>query len=353
MSDNQEVENQPGLSVARLNIGRDNIGNETRRLIIHAIDHMGKTVAEAASLFKVNPSTVSSIKRTFYTEGGRIDKKPAGGNRRQILSEEHKRQILDWVDNCCTTSLAVLAQKCSENFGIRPSESTVSRALRSFHYTIKRVCLQPERRNTQDVIDQRQAYCSEFLEIMSRRESIFFIDESGFSCSMRSSYGRAVRGHPAVVRVPAIRTKNFSVCAAIGFDSVLCFEVKDRPYNAGLFLEFIEQIIEKLHISQLVNAVLIMDNVPFHHASSVRLAIENAGHILKFLPPYSPFLNPIENAFNQWKSGVKQSLPTNNAELLSAINTSASVISGDNCRNYYRHMETYIPRCLRSEVIED
>jgi transposase len=42
-----------------------------------------------------------------------------------------------------------------------------------------------------------------------------------------------------------------------------------------------------------------MDNVRFHRSEEVVTLIEAHGHFAVFLPPYSPFLNPIEELFNQ------------------------------------------------------
>ncbi len=47
--------------------------------------------------------------------------------------------------------------------------------------------------------------------------------------------------------------------------------------------------------------VIIMDNASIHRSKKVREVIENAGHILLYLPPYSPDYNPIENVFGTIK----------------------------------------------------
>lgn len=49
-------------------------------------------------------------------------------------------------------------------------------------------------------------------------------------------------------------------------------------------------------------SVIVMDNASFHKQSQTRQAIENAGHILEYLPPYSPHLNPIEHKWAQAKA---------------------------------------------------
>lgn len=48
--------------------------------------------------------------------------------------------------------------------------------------------------------------------------------------------------------------------------------------------------------------IIVMDNAAFHKSSAVKSIIEQAGHILEYLPPYSPDLNPIEKKWAQAKT---------------------------------------------------
>lgn len=49
-----------------------------------------------------------------------------------------------------------------------------------------------------------------------------------------------------------------------------------------------------------------MDNAPFHKRQDIQEAITQAGHILEYLPPYSPDLNPIEKKWAQAKAIRRQ-----------------------------------------------
>jgi transposase len=328
------------------------ISNEKRALIMHAIDTLGMSVRDVSQHYQVARSTISSIKRVFYSEGQRTRKKPNRGNTRTLLSAEQKSIILRWLDNDCSMTLPVIRRGCLTHFGINVSESTLSRVLRSFHYTIKRTSTVAERASSQDVIEQRIAYAREYLRIMSRRESIYFVDETGFNCLMRHKTGRAPIGQRAVTHVSAIRAKNFSLCVVYNIASMIHFEVLNRPYNTVNFVGFLEIVMEKFREQVITEAIVIMDNVSFHHSQSVKTIIEGAGHRIMFLPPYSPFLNPIENVFNQWKHWVKCSQPSNEDELFLAIQTGCQAITSQQCRNYYDHMEGFIERCLTGEEIE-
>lgn len=79
--------------------------------------------------------------------------------------------------------------------------------------------------------------------------------------------------------------------------------------------------------------------------------IFNLGHNLVWLPPYSPFLNPIENLFSKWKNGVKDRESMDEDGLYKNIHEAALDITDGDCQNYFLHMQKYISLCLRKEII--
>ena len=62
--------------------------------------------------------------------------------------------------------------------------------------------------------------------------------------------------------------------------------------------------------SSLPGDIVVMDNLPAHKVGGVREAIEPAGAILLYLPPYSPDFNPIENGVRQAQGTATRQLPT-------------------------------------------
>ena len=50
------------------------------------------------------------------------------------------------------------------------------------------------------------------------------------------------------------------------------------------------------------NAVIVLDNATFHKREDIKASVKDAGHILEYLPAYSPDLNPIEHKWAQAKA---------------------------------------------------
>jgi transposase len=112
-------------------------------------------------------------------------------------------------------------------------------------------------------------------------------------------------------------------------------------------------LLRKFGENGINNAILIMDNVPFHKCREIRERIMASGHTLLLLPPYSPFLNPIENMFSQWKEKVRRGNPRCEDELLYLIDWKFEEITPANCKNYYLRMLGFVNRCLKKEEIRD
>ena len=94
-----------------------------------------------------------------------------------------------------------------------------------------------------------------------------------------------------------------------------------------------------------------MDNVKFHHCSEVRETANIHFNEIMNLPPYSPFLNPIENMFSKWNGICKRKQPKNEWELFEAIEDGATLITEFDCEDYFRNMWFYITKCLNNEEI--
>lgn len=82
--------------------------------------------------------------------------------------------------------------------------------------------------------------------------------------------------------------------------------------------------------------IVIMDNLPAHKPAGVREAIERAGATLSFPPPYSPDMNPIENAFAKLKAMLRARAERSISALWDAAGAIVGLFSPDECANYFK-----------------
>ncbi|OMJ15724.1 hypothetical protein AYI70_g7064 [Smittium culicis] len=95
-----------------------------------------------------------------------------------------------------------------------------------------------------------------------------------------------------------------------------------------------------------------MDNVAFHKTEIIKEFIETTNFKLLYLPPYFPFLNPIENLFSKVKNYVRYSKPENESDLFNKINEGFESVTREDCNGYYRNMNKYLISSGRREIIE-
>ena len=83
--------------------------------------------------------------------------------------------------------------------------------------------------------------------------------------------------------------------------------------------------------------VVVMDNLPCHKVAGVAEAIQAAGCRLEYLPPYSPDLNPIENAFSKLKRGLRDWAARTAEGVYAALRGLITHFDLTECLNYFRH----------------
>ena len=108
--------------------------------------------------------------------------------------------------------------------------------------------------------------------------------------------------------------------------------VLDGPMNGAWFLAYIQQVLAP---TLKPGDVVIMDNLAAHKSTPVRDAIEAVGARLLFLPPYSPDLNPIENAFSKLKALLRKAAARSIEQLWDAIARIIQTYSPHECANYF------------------
>ena len=193
----------------------------------------------------------------------------------------------------------------------------------------------------------------EYLQNKPVYSSVIYIDEAGFSLSMRRSFGRSLSGTKANLKVKSIRSKNITLIAAISAEKVWTFHLENGPVNQDIFYNYISKLFNDLTNDGVQRALLVMDNVRFHKTNLIAQLIESSSHKLLFLPPYSPFLNPIEEFFHQVKTIVRSKSPQNFDQLTSAIMESPNDVSANHLNNYVNHSESYFARCINMEEIDN
>ena len=163
---------------------------------------------------------------------------------------------------------------------------------------------------------------------------MIFIDETGLNTKMARLRGRSPRGERCRAAVPHGHWKTTTFTAGLRLSGMAAPMVLDGPMDGAAFLAYVRRVL----VPELSPGdIVVMDNLPAHKVSGVREAIEAVGAELRYLPPYSPDFNPIENAFSKLKAILRAVAARTIDDLWAAVSVAIETFATDECQNYFAH----------------
>lgn len=349
---------------------RQRISQEDRERLVRAFEEPDQDYLTVADTLGINRSTARGIVSRYIREN-RTAERPRGGANNVKFNDEMRQCLEDIVNENCTLTIAAINTKLKERLPQMPivNDRTISKHLNGMLYTLKLSRVQPAERNRPDVIQSRQAYARWFLEDANLHQTIF-IDECGFNIWTARNHGRSKRGDRAYRQVCGQKGRNITICLAISPVFGLVHHIIQMGGMDGeSFNDFLVHTGQQLDGHDMHS--LIFDGAPAHR----RAEAPNDNTNVRILPPYSPFLNIVEQAISCLKANIKADLSSpelqnllgdrnaaRNAHLplgeyrKQLLEASARRCMGSitvpKCAAWFRLMQRYLPRCLAGERIE-
>lgn len=132
---------------------------------------------------------------------------------------------------------------------------------------------------------------------------IVYLDESGFAVDAPRTHGYAHRGARCYGQKDWHEKGRLNAIGAIVAFELITVRLWECTIDADVFLAWIKKALLPSLPDQ---SVIVMDNATFHKRSDIISAIESKGHMIEWLPSYSPDLNPIEKKWAQCKAQRRQ-----------------------------------------------
>ncbi len=163
---------------------------------------------------------------------------------------------------------------------------------------------------------------------------LVFIDETSANTKMVRLSGRCARGERLVSHVPQGHWKTITFVAALRRTGMRAPHTVDGSMTGVKFKAYVGR-----HLAPTLKHkdIVVIDNLPAHKAAGIRETIEARGATLRYLPKYSPDLNPIEMSFSKLKAHLRKSAERTIPRLRRSIRTFARTIPAREARNYFRH----------------
>lgn len=165
---------------------------------------------------------------------------------------------------------------------------------------------------------------------------LIFIDETALNTKMARLYGRSPVGQRCVGLVPHGHWRTTTFIAALRWDRLEAPFLIEGSANIEVFVAYVDHVLcPELHDGDEV----ILDNLCIHKTPKVAKLITARGARVRFLPPYSPDLNPIEQAFAKLKSHLRAAVARTLDELQAATATALHTFHPIHCRGFFRHAQ--------------
>ena len=163
---------------------------------------------------------------------------------------------------------------------------------------------------------------------------LVFLDESGLRLGTPPRYGWSKRGQDCEGTAVHGCWTTMTMMGAIGLDGFRGFGTFDFATSGDSFLAFVRR---ELCPALKPGDVVVMDNLAAHKVKGVRDAIENVGATVRYLPPYSPELNPIEKLWSKLKEQVRRSCTDTRDLFDDAVAAAMDSITASDLAGWYRH----------------
>ena len=274
---------------------------DLRERVIEAVE-TGASRREAAERFEVSvASAVKWVQR--WCEERSAAPKPRGGSVSPL--EEFAAEILVLIAEQPDLTLVETVTELRKK-RIRTSRSSLWRFLDRHNITLKK-SLQAAERQRADVARARRRWIRE--QGMLDPARLVFIDETAVSTNLARLRGvlQGASAAPTVI---------------------------EGAMTGEMFLAYVEQCLVP---TLRRNDIVAMDNCRVHLGPGVRRAIEKAGATLRYLPKYSPDLNPIEMPYSKFKTFLRKVAARTVVGLNRAIRSFIPQLGPKECANYFSH----------------
>jgi transposase len=163
---------------------------------------------------------------------------------------------------------------------------------------------------------------------------LVFIDETAVTTNLVRLNGRAPRGERVIGSVPLGTWQTITFVAALRHNKMTAPMVVEGAMNSEMFLAYVEQCLLP---TLKRNDIVVMDNCRVHLGPGIRQAIETARATLRYLPKYSPDLNPIEMPYSKFKAFLRKVAARTVPGLNRAIRSFIPQLGPHECASYFRH----------------
>jgi transposase len=285
----------------------------------------GLARGDGARRLEVSVRWVYQVKNRYERCGERGARKVGGYRRSRPVNLEGR--IQGWLNERVDSTLAELNQLLAQR-GIIIITTALWYKLNKWGLTFKKT-LHAGEQECKDVQAARHQWQQSQPTLDVTR--LVFPDETGATTNLTRTHGRAATGQRCVASVPYTHRHTTTFIEALRVNALNRPDGAGRTHDGRAFRAYVKAFF---CLTLSPGDIVVADNLGSHKAAGVQQAIGTGGATLRFLPPYSLDLNPIEQLFAKRKALLKKAAQRTVKALWQEIGNSFDIISPDECANY-------------------
>lgn len=155
-------------------------------------------------------------------------------------------------------------------------------------------------------------------------------------------HGRVLGGQRLYAHAPGGHWSTTTMIAALRITGPTAPMLIDGPVDTEVFRAYVRHVLlPTLRLGDIV----VLDNLSAHKAPDIRTRIETAGAQLRYLPPYSPDFNPIEQMWSKVKTHLRSAAARTEEALYEAVAQAFTTITDKDATGWFKHCQYTTIKC--------
>ena len=302
------------------------------RIFNYSLSH---SIRETAKIFQVSPNTVYLLQKLFY-ETGSLEPRINLDERPHLITGEGEMYLSLLLTKECDLTLAELCDRYEQAYGVRVSIGTMFNTLERMNITRKKKTFTDPKKNSETALEKKKEYDAQLEKI--EPDNRLYIDETGSCLNMTPLYGRSAQGERVYDEKPTDPGMRVNTVAILSKEGMKACYTYTGSLTADVFIFYLETFVLTILGKK---QTLIMDRHPVHRAKSVQNYLNQNNIKFLYIPPYSPELNPIEEAFSKIKQYIKKQKARKLGDILNVLKKAFDIITINDAKGYFDHVAEF------------
>lgn len=265
--------------------------SERNRLCVILGHDDGLSIEELAKALRISHATVCNYLKDFDSQQ-KTSPDPRGGSESK-LTEKQSQELLKHLTETTYLKVKHIRVYVQEKYGVTYSRTGMTFWLKTHGFVFKRPKRVPGKLNPQ----LQQEFISEYEKLKSSLkpgEEIFFVDAAHPEHQSQAMYGWIRKGDQKTLQATGKQLR-LHIAGALCLTGMKCFTEEYKTVDADAMIDFFKKLEKYSEASKIY---VILDNARSNKNKKLEDFLKTSKIEVKYLPPYSPNLNPIERL---WK----------------------------------------------------